>query len=119
MPIDPSKVTWDAPDPAKVVWDGEAKEEPKKDTRQRTLDQIGGLLRGAGSIGSTLIELGRSGGTRGEPFSTLIDRYKADGKVPVLRGIVSRAGQLAPEDNRVATLRVWVDHAENSYSVKA
>jgi hypothetical protein len=45
--------------------------------------------------------------------------YKADGKVPVLRAIVSRAAQLAPEDNRVATLRVWVDHAEHQYNVKA
>jgi hypothetical protein len=74
MPIDPSKVVWDAPDPAKVQWDDEPKQ---KDTGQRTLDQIGGLLRGAGSIGSTLIELGRSGGTRGQPFSTLLDRYKS------------------------------------------
>ncbi len=45
--------------------------------------------------------------------------YKADGKVPVLRAIVSRAAQLAPEDNRVATLRVWVDHAESAFGVKA
>jgi hypothetical protein len=45
--------------------------------------------------------------------------YKADGKVPVLRSIVSRAAQLAPEDNRVATLKVWVDHAEHAYNVKA
>ncbi len=38
--------------------------------------------------------------------------YKADGKVPVLKAIVGRAEQLAPEDNRVATLKSWVDHAE-------
>lgn len=38
--------------------------------------------------------------------------YQAGGKVPVLKAIVGRAGQLAPEDKRVATLKSWVDHAE-------
>ncbi|MBK6690263.1 MAG: DUF4388 domain-containing protein [Deltaproteobacteria bacterium] len=38
--------------------------------------------------------------------------YQAGGKVPVLKAIVGRAGQLAPEDKRVATLKGWVDHAE-------
>lgn len=45
--------------------------------------------------------------------------YKADGKVPVLRAIVSRAEQLAPEDNRVATLKSWVDHAQSAHGVAA
>lgn len=38
--------------------------------------------------------------------------YGAVGKVPVLRGIVDRARQLAPGDKRVETLSSWVDHAE-------
>ena len=40
--------------------------------------------------------------------------YRADGKLPVLRSIVDRAHQLAPDDKRVATLEVWVEHAEAS-----
>lgn len=38
--------------------------------------------------------------------------YTAPGKVPVLRTIVDRAGQLAPDDGRVLTLNEWVRHAE-------
>ncbi len=38
--------------------------------------------------------------------------YGAAGKVPVLRGIVDRARQLAPEDKRVETLSSWVHFAE-------
>jgi hypothetical protein len=38
--------------------------------------------------------------------------YRADGKVPVLKAIVGRAEQLAPEDNRVATLSTWIANAE-------
>jgi cytochrome c-type biogenesis protein CcmH/NrfG len=40
--------------------------------------------------------------------------YTAQGKVPVLRSIVDRAGQLAPDDGRVLTLTDWVRHAEAS-----
>lgn len=43
--------------------------------------------------------------------------YEGAGKVPVLRSVVGRATQLAPEDKRVATLRSWVDHAEVLLSV--
>jgi hypothetical protein len=39
--------------------------------------------------------------------------YRADGKVPVLKAIVGRAGQLAPDDNRVATLSTWIQTAES------
>lgn len=39
--------------------------------------------------------------------------YRADGKVPVLKAIVGRAEQLAPDDNRVATLSSWILSAEN------
>jgi uncharacterized protein DUF4388 len=38
--------------------------------------------------------------------------YRADGKVPVLKAIVGRAEQLAPDDNRVATLSQWIANAE-------
>jgi Tfp pilus assembly protein PilF len=38
--------------------------------------------------------------------------YTAPGKLPVLREIVGRASQLAPEDGRVTTLIDWVKHAE-------
>lgn len=41
--------------------------------------------------------------------------YRADGKVPVLRNIVERASQLAPDDKRVSTLETWVSHAETNY----
>ncbi|MFO0723271.1 MAG: hypothetical protein U1E65_05790 [Myxococcota bacterium] len=40
--------------------------------------------------------------------------YTAQGKVPVLRTIVDRAGQLAPDDGRVLTLTDWVRHAERA-----
>lgn len=38
--------------------------------------------------------------------------YRADGKVPLLQSIVSRAESLAPGDPRVTTLRAWIDHAQ-------
>ncbi len=37
--------------------------------------------------------------------------YRADGKLPVLREIVSRAESMAPKDSRVTTLRAWVEKA--------
>ncbi|MCK6551809.1 hypothetical protein L6R52_38600, partial [Myxococcota bacterium] len=43
--------------------------------------------------------------------------YRADGKVPVLKQIVSRAEQLAPDDNRVATLSSWITHAEQQLRI--
>jgi hypothetical protein len=45
-------------------------------TKQKTTDEIGGFLRGAGRIGSTLVELGNTGGTYGKPLGTLLDRVK-------------------------------------------
>lgn len=70
MPIDPASVKWDAPDPAAVKWD----DEKPKATRaglertpgnyakvaasgfaQQTKDLLGGAVRGAGSIGATLL----------------------------------------------------------------
>lgn len=45
--------------------------------------------------------------------------YRPDGKVPVLRAIVGRAEQLAPEDNRVSTLKTWVMHAEATHGATA
>jgi hypothetical protein len=39
--------------------------------------------------------------------------YGASGKVPVLKAIVGRAEQLAPDDNRVATLSTWIQSAES------
>lgn len=47
--------------------------------------------------------------------------YRADGKVPVLKAIVGRAEQLAPDDNRVATLSSWIQNAESQlkYSLQA
>ncbi|MBI4821303.1 MAG: tetratricopeptide repeat protein [Deltaproteobacteria bacterium] len=38
--------------------------------------------------------------------------YSGPGKLPVLRTIVDRATQLAPDDGRVTTLHEWVRHAE-------
>lgn len=50
MPIDPKSVTWDAP--AGIVWDDQPKAQPSGMTAANI---IGGLVRGAGSIGSTLL----------------------------------------------------------------
>jgi hypothetical protein len=57
--IDPAKVKWDddAIDPAKVQWD-DAPAQPAAKTRgmaQNTGDTLAGLVRGAGSIGATLL----------------------------------------------------------------
>ncbi|MBI2374441.1 MAG: tetratricopeptide repeat protein [Deltaproteobacteria bacterium] len=41
--------------------------------------------------------------------------YSGTGKLPVLRTIVDRATQLAPDDGRVTTLTEWVRHAENQH----
>lgn len=38
--------------------------------------------------------------------------YRPDEKVPVLKSLVGRAEQLAPDDSRVATLSHWIHHAE-------
>ena len=43
--------------------------------------------------------------------------YRADGKIPVLRTIVERAKQLAPDDKRVCTLESWVVNAETLHGV--
>jgi hypothetical protein len=40
-------------------------------------DFLSGILPGAGAIGSTLVELGDTGGTYGKPLGTLLDRIKA------------------------------------------
>jgi hypothetical protein len=50
--IDPSDVKWDAPDTSKVQWD-----EPKKSRSMfnHAQDAAAGMLRGAGSIGATLL----------------------------------------------------------------
>lgn len=38
--------------------------------------------------------------------------YRADGKVPLLQAIVTRAQVLAPDDPRVTNLSAWVAHAQ-------
>ncbi len=57
MPIDPKSVKWDAPDPASVKWDAAPDDvQALADSRkQATANQVGGLIRGAGSIGATLM----------------------------------------------------------------
>ena len=42
--------------------------------------------------------------------------YQAQGKLPVLRSIIDRAEQLAPDDPKVVTLRTWVSHAEAQHA---
>lgn len=42
--------------------------------------------------------------------------YQAQGKLPVLKSIIERAEQLAPEDPKVITLRNWVSHAEAQHA---
>lgn len=41
--------------------------------------------------------------------------YRPEGKLPVLRSIVDRASNLAPDDKRVSTLEAWVSHAEAQF----
>jgi hypothetical protein len=53
MPIDPKAVKWDAPDPASIQWDDE---KPKKPALMQNMQTAAaGALRGAGSIGATLM----------------------------------------------------------------
>lgn len=53
MPIDPKSVKWDAPDPASIKWD-EPEGFAQKLGRQ-VLNAGAGALRGAGSIGATIL----------------------------------------------------------------
>lgn len=53
MSIDPSKVQWDAPDPKSVQWDSEPT--VKQKVKQGAGNLIAGAVRGAGSIGATLL----------------------------------------------------------------
>jgi hypothetical protein len=53
MPIDPKSVKWDAPDPASIKWD-EPEGFAQKMGRQ-VLNAGAGALRGAGSIGATIL----------------------------------------------------------------
>ncbi|MBK8012395.1 MAG: hypothetical protein IPK13_13680 [Deltaproteobacteria bacterium] len=43
--------------------------------------------------------------------------YRAEGKIPVLKAIVTRASALSPEDKRVVTLGAWVENAQYQYQV--
>jgi hypothetical protein len=55
MPIDPKSVTWDAP-PDEVVWDDEPPPKPlAQRAKQHAVNAGSGLIRGAGSIGATLL----------------------------------------------------------------
>lgn len=42
--------------------------------------------------------------------------YSASRKIPVLTSIVERAERLAPEDQRVITLRAWIEHAKQKHA---
>lgn len=55
MPIDPKSVTWDAPDPAAIKWDDETPKSQKPELMQRMQNLAAGGVRGAGSIGATLM----------------------------------------------------------------
>ena len=55
MPIDPKSVKWDAPDPAAIKWD-DAPATPKTPALMQNMQTAAaGALRGAGSIGATLM----------------------------------------------------------------
>lgn len=70
MPIDPKSVKWDAPDPASVKWDDapDPAAFPKALGRQ-VLNAGAGALRGAGSIGATLLT----------PYDLLVGNTKSIG----------------------------------------
>lgn len=56
MPIDPKSVKWDAPDPASIQWDDAPKAEPFPVKLGRQVrDLTAGAVRGAGSIGATIL----------------------------------------------------------------
>lgn len=49
---------------------------PKPELQQRMQNLAGSIVGGAAGLGSALVELGRSGGSQGEPFSTIGERVK-------------------------------------------
>jgi hypothetical protein len=56
MPIDPKSIKWDAPDPAAVKWDEPDEAKALGASRkQTTANMVGGAIRGAGSIGATIL----------------------------------------------------------------
>lgn len=79
MPIDPKSIKWDAPDPAAVKWD-DAPDDAKAlgdSRRQTTANMVGGAIRGAGSIGATILApldyaMDYIKGDRGKNLSSLV-----------------------------------------------
>lgn len=55
MPIDPKSVKWDAPDPAAVQWDDAPAKDARPPAMRHMQNLVGGAVRGAGSIGATLL----------------------------------------------------------------
>ena len=56
MPIDPKSIKWDAPDPAAVKWDEPDEAKALGASRkQTTANMVGGAIRGAGSIGASIL----------------------------------------------------------------
>ncbi len=100
--------------------DGQAQETPER-TRSRQHFQRGVTLLGQGNFDDAEEAFRDAIALCSEEHVYLIGlaralyynpTYTAPGKVPVLRTIVDRAGQLAPDDGRVVTLTDWVRHAE-------
>jgi hypothetical protein len=126
MPVPPTGQAGRSPRP--VVFspplprtpDGQAQETPER-TRSRQHFQRGVTLLGQGNFDDAEEAFRDAIALCSEEHVYLIGlaralyynpTYTAPGKVPVLRTIVDRAGQLAPDDGRVVTLTEWVRHAE-------
>lgn len=103
MPIDPSAVKWDAPDPAAIKWD-EPKAEPGyfdrvlgniKATASEAGNVAAGAVRGAGSIGATLIRPFESGEENKARRTSMDDALRTMGADPDSFGY--GAGKLGAE----------------------
>lgn len=97
MPLDPNKVVWDTIDPNAVKWDEPAPATPAKTPWQEAglpalqpvYDVLGGAIRGAGSIGSTLLW----------PFDKAQDLYYGD-RGPTVSGLITGKQPLSRNEER-------------------
>jgi hypothetical protein len=114
MPIDKSKVEWDAPDPKLVQWD----EAPTLGSKalQQGKNAVGGFIRGAGSIGATIarpfetsqenddrrkrIDVNMAELVGADPDSLLYKGFKLGGEISGTAGaggvIANTIGRVAP-----------------------
>lgn len=93
MPIDPKSVKWDAPDPAAIKWDDAAAEDgfAQKLGRQ-VLNAGAGALRGAGSIGATILT----------PYDLIAGNTKSIGNPERRQAMTDALGTMGADTNSLA-----------------